>query len=227
MTNRTFRFSRGFICARFKKSVLKPELKWLAIALMLAVMAAANGNVALGQELDSGQLQKEAAAGATQQKQPSGVPAQQGQPAPSPTQPQNAQPQASGPASSPFSLPAGTKLPLGLVRPLKLKPGRDVYLQVTFPVTLGNQMLIPPGTYLQGVVTKVIRKDRRRYAVEFEIASANLIFSNGYTAPIAGRVAVATTNAALQSPQPATGEVSSIPAMAAVGGTTTPSFAGD
>src|ERR1700704_1294531 len=73
MTNRKSQFSRGSICVRLKKSLLKPEQKWLAIALMLAVMVAANGKVALGQELDSGQLQKEAGAAATQQKQPSGV----------------------------------------------------------------------------------------------------------------------------------------------------------
>ena len=55
-------------------------------------------------------------------------------------------------------LPPGTELPLGLLRPLRAKTGRDVYLQITFPVTVGNQMLIPPGAYIQGVVEKVIKK---------------------------------------------------------------------
>ena len=49
-------------------------------------------------------------------------------------------------------LPPGTKLPLGLLRPLRVKTGRDVYLQITFPVTVGSEMVIPPGTYIQGVL---------------------------------------------------------------------------
>ena len=92
-------------------------------------------------------------------------------------------------------LPAGTKLPLGLLRPLRVKPGRDVYLQITFPVTVGNQMLIPPGAYVQGIVERVIKKDRR--SLQFTISSANLIFFNGYTVPISGTVTASTTNAAL------------------------------
>ena len=134
-------------------------------------------------------------------------------------QPQGAQPS--------FMLPPGTKLPLGLLRPLKLKPGRDIYLQITFPVTVGNQMVIPPGTYIQGVVGKIIRKDRRRYRLEFEVHSANMIFLNGYTVPIAGTVNIATTNAALQAPPPGINNRQPAAAMAAVGGATTPSLPAD
>jgi hypothetical protein len=90
---------------------------------------------------------------------------------------------------------SGTKLPLGLLRPLTVKPGRDVYLQVTFPVSVNGQMLIPPGTYVQGMIDKLIRRDRRRDVLQFSIHSANLIFLNGYTVPISGTVTVGTTNA--------------------------------
>src|SRR5690348_18410145 len=41
-------------------------------------------------------------------------------------------------APSTLVIPAGTKLPLGLVRPIsvtKAKPGDSVYLQITFPIT--------------------------------------------------------------------------------------------
>ena len=119
-----------------------------------------------------------------------------------------------------FMLPPGTKLPLGLLRPLRVKAGRDVYLQITFPVTVGSQMLIPPGAYVQGIVAKVIKKDRR--SLQFAISSANLIFSNGYTVPIGGTVTVGTTNAALLPPQlgPAGGQP--VPAMAAVGSVAPP-----
>ncbi len=72
------------------------------------------------------------------------------------TGPAQSQPQAPS-AKTEFTLPAGTRLPLGLLRPLSVKsakPGTDVYMQVTFPVAAGSQMVIPPGTYLQGVLTK-------------------------------------------------------------------------
>jgi hypothetical protein len=154
-------------------------------------------------------MSSQAATASVQTSVPQAIP-------PQPSGPQTGQPQ-SQPANSVFMLPPGTKLPLGLLRPLRVKPGQDVYLQITFPVTVGNQMLIPPGAYLQGVIEKIIRKDRR--ALQFAISSANLIFSNGYTVSIGGTVTVSTTNAALAPPQSGS---ASVPAMAAVGSVTPP-----
>jgi hypothetical protein len=139
------------------------------------------------------------------------------------TAPPQIQQQAPTSASSAFTLPAGTKLPLGLLRPLSVKntgPGTDVYMQVTFPVTAGSQMLIPPGSYVQGVIGKIIRRDRSKASLEFELKSANLIFSNGYTVAITGAVSIAPTTAQLYQPQTARGQP--VPAMAAVGGPTPP-----
>jgi hypothetical protein len=138
--------------------------------------------------------------------------------------PQANQPQANQPWQPTFMLPPGTKLPLGLLRPLRVKPGRDVYLQVTFPVTVGSEMIIPPGTYIQGVVEKIISKDRRHNRLEFEIRSASMIFLNGYTVPITGTVRVATANAALLSPGPGISYGQPVPAMAAVGGVAPPAL---
>lgn len=205
-------------------------------AAMFLILLLVTGNITLAQELDSATLQKEAeeaAAAKAKQSQQAQQPASQAQPPqaanPQDQQPasqhQNMQPQAQVPQGGQpsFMLPPGTKLPLGLLRPLKLKPGRDIYLQITFPVTVGNQMVIPPGTYIQGVVGRIIRKDHRRYRLEFEVHSANMIFLNGYTVPIAGTVNIATTNAALQAPPRDSNGLPSA-AMAAVGGTTTPTL---
>lgn len=241
--------------ARLQTTRRGRTLRRLTIALMLAVgfalwvtlIVTLLGNVALGQELDSSALQKEAAVaaqnspdaktrqkaptaqGITQQNQapqvpsqPQAAPAQTQPPVPQPqmSQPQVTLPQMPQPANPAFMLPPGTKLPLGLLRPLRVKPGRDVYLQITFPVTVGSEMLIPPGTYIQGVLDRIIRRDRRRGILEFSIRSASLIFLNGYTVAISGTVTVGTTNAALLAPQPGNGNSSgqAIPAMAAVGG---------
>ena len=206
-----------------------------AVMLLLALLAV--GNVGLVQELDSSVMQKEAekeaAKAAKQTQQP---PASQNQPpqaaspqdhpqtTPGQGQQQIAPSQANQPGQSSFMLPPGTKLPLGLLRSLRVKPGRDVYLQITFPVTVGSEMIIPPGTYIQGVVEKIIRKDRRHDALEFTTRSASMIFLNGYTVPITGTVRVATANAALLSPGPGNNHGQPSPAMAAVGGVAPPAL---
>jgi hypothetical protein len=206
---------------------------FLIVLLML-------GNIALAQELDSSVLQKEAeeeaAAKAKQLQQPPASQAPLPQAANSQGQPQASQPPIlepqpqmpqgypAQPGQPTFMLPPGTKLPLGLLRPLKLKAGRDIYLQITFPVTVGNQMVIPPGTYIQGVVERIIRKDRRHERLEFAVRSTNMIFLNGYTVPITGTVNIATTNAALQAPPPRNSDGQPAAAMAAVGGVAPPAL---
>lgn len=207
--------------ASLKKATFENVRKALAITTLLLMVV--NGGWA--QEIDSSVLQAEAAAHKTQDSAPAtsqqNAPAQTSAPQPSPSQPspsQSGQSQAQT-TNSTYVLPAGTKLPLGLLRPLRVKAGRDVYLQITFPVTVGTQMLIPPGAYVQGIVQQIVKKDRR--SLQFAIVSANLIFSNGYTVPISGAVTVGTTSAAL-APQPGSAGGQSIPAMAAVGSVTPP-----
>ena len=178
-----------------KQTMFESARKCLAISLLLATI-----------------MSSQAATASVQTSVPQAIP-------PQPSVSQTGQPQ-SQPANSVFMLPPGTKLPLGLLRPLRVKPGQDVYLQITFPVTVGNQMLVPPGAYLQGVIEKIIRKDRR--SLQFAISSSNLIFFNGYTVPITGTVTVATTSAALIAPQPGHAGDQSVPAMAAVGSVVPP-----
>jgi hypothetical protein len=139
-----------------------------------------------------------------------------------PSQQDNPQDQQQPPNAG-FTLPAGTKLPLGLVRPLSVKsakPGTSVYLQVTFPVSVGNQMLVPPGTYVEGTIDKVLHRDRGRATLEFTMSSASLIFSNGYTVSIQGTVTVSPTMAEISLPPTPTGDA--VPAMAAFGSQAAP-----
>lgn len=101
-------------------------------------------------------------------------------------------------------LPPGTTLPLGLLRPLSLRSssvkGKGIYLQVTFPVTDGSRMVIPPGAYLQGIIEKVTRNIGGNPDLEFELSHASLIFPSGYTVPIAGSVNLVHRSARLQPP---------------------------
>jgi hypothetical protein len=170
---------------------------FLAVGLCFTLL----GNVTLAQEIDSSTLQKENAAQSTasQNQQPQPAPAQN---RPQPNRPSASQQPASQPPSaqtgSVFIVPAGTKLPLGLLRPISVKssdPVADVYLQITFPVTVGSQMLIPPGAYIQGVIQKTIPRPRGSAGPGFEMRFANLIFATGYTVPISGTLSVLRTTA--------------------------------
>jgi hypothetical protein len=131
--------------------------------------------------------------------------------------PQNEQqPPASAPKT--ITVPAGTRISLVVARPMRIKHAREgdsVYLQTAFPVIAGNKMVIPPGTYVQGVIQKVNHRDTTYRVIEFEMGSANVIFSNGYTVPIYGTQYVQPTVAQLSLPGKKGGK--SVPVMAATG----------
>src|SRR5215472_6433091 len=101
------------------------------------------------------------------------------------TQQSQVSPSAQGRPADIVVLPPGTSLPLGLVRPLTLKTssakGAGVYLQVTFPVAIAGRMVVPPGAYVQGTIENLTINRGSDPDLEFELRSANLIFSTGYT----------------------------------------------
>lgn len=56
-------------------------------------------------------------------------------------------------ATAAIDVPAGTKVQLNLVNPimsLSTKPGDTVRAVVAFPVTVGNHVAIPAGTFVEG-----------------------------------------------------------------------------
>jgi hypothetical protein len=90
------------------------------------------------------------------------------------------------PQSSAITLPAGTRILLVLthdIRSKSLRRGDDIYAQITSPVISGNQMVIPPGTFVQGTVDKL---QQRRGRAELHLQSMSITFPDGYVAPIAG-----------------------------------------
>jgi hypothetical protein len=94
--------------------------------------------------------------------------------------PQTQQPEAGTVGKTMLTVPSGTRILMALVRPVSTKstkPGDLVYLQTTFPVTAGDKLLIPAGTFLQGTLARFERHGNR---VELQMQSAALIFSNGY-----------------------------------------------
>jgi Bacterial conjugation TrbI-like protein len=89
------------------------------------------------------------------------------------------------------TVPAGTKIPLVLKHAISTKsvrPGDPVYLQTNFPVAQDNRILIPSGTYVQGVVDSVKRAGRVSGRAELLMHFTTMIFPNGYTVTLPGSV---------------------------------------
>jgi hypothetical protein len=89
------------------------------------------------------------------------------------------------PPAGPMAIvPAGTKMPIQLRQPVSTKnavPGDPIYAQTAFPVVAGGVMLIPAGTWVQGVVDRVKRAGRIKGTAELEFHLTTLIYANGYT----------------------------------------------
>jgi hypothetical protein len=68
------------------------------------------------------------------------------------------------------------------------KPGDGVYLASTFPVVVGNRVMIPAGVYVQGVVDRVIRAGRGKGKSQLDMHFTSIIFPNGTVVEIPGLV---------------------------------------
>jgi hypothetical protein len=91
--------------------------------------------------------------------------------------------------SSPSSivLPAGTQLPLVVIRPVwaaSAKPGDPLYAQTTFPVTVANTIAVPSGSYVQGQIDAIARPTRKSNRASLTIHLTQIILASGYTVPL-------------------------------------------
>jgi hypothetical protein len=92
------------------------------------------------------------------------------------------------PQSATVTLPAGTRIALVLTHDIQsrsVRRGDDIYAQITSPVNSGNQVVIPPGTFVQG---RVDRLQQKRGRAELHLQSMSITFPDGYVAPISGPV---------------------------------------
>lgn len=106
--------------------------------------------------------------------------------------PQPAADTQSAPAAKTFTVPAGTKVLLELrsaINTKSAKPGDGVYLASTFPVVVGNRVLIPAGVYVQGMVDSVVRPGRGfGKSAQLNMHFTSMIFPNGSVVEIPGMV---------------------------------------
>jgi hypothetical protein len=81
-------------------------------------------------------------------------------------------------------VPAGTRIGVVLqngISTRSAKPGDSVYLQTSFPITVGNRVVIPVGSYLRGELIESKRPGRVKGRGEFRMRLDTLIFPTGYT----------------------------------------------
>lgn len=90
-----------------------------------------------------------------------------------------------------YTVPAGTKVLLQLrsgINTKSAKPGDGVYLASTFPVVLGNRVMISAGVYVQGTVDHVVRAGHVKGKSELDMHFTSIIFPNGTVVEIPGIV---------------------------------------
>ena len=90
-----------------------------------------------------------------------------------------------------YTVPAGTKVLLQLRSALNsksAKAGDGVYLASTFPVVVGNRVMIPAGVYVQGTVDRVERAGHVKGRAQVDMHFTSIIFPNGSVVEIPGLV---------------------------------------
>jgi hypothetical protein len=95
------------------------------------------------------------------------------------------------PQKKTYTVPAGTKVLLQLrsaINTKSAKPGDSVYLASTFPVVVGNRVMIPAGVYVQGVVDRVARAGRVKGRAQLDMHFTSIIFPNGSVVEVPGMV---------------------------------------
>jgi hypothetical protein len=92
--------------------------------------------------------------------------------------------------SASITVPAGTAMPLVLaisVQSRMIHRGDGIHAQIAVPITVGSQVAIPAGSFLQGKVDKLRRRGTR---AEIQLQSASIIFPDGYIATLPGSLTI-------------------------------------
>jgi len=83
-----------------------------------------------------------------------------------------------------FQVETSTRIPLSMINSVSTKnamPGDQVYLETVFPILVGGRIVIPPGSYVLGTITKVQRPGKVKGRGEFYLRFDSLTLPNGVT----------------------------------------------
>ena len=99
--------------------------------------------------------------------------------------------QEAAPAPKAFLVEPGTKIPLSMINSVSSRnsaPGDRVYLETVFPILVNGKIVIPPGSYVAGTITKVQRPGKVRGRGEFYLRFDSLTLPNGVTRDFRARL---------------------------------------
>jgi hypothetical protein len=88
------------------------------------------------------------------------------------------------------TIPAGTRFALVLTNPVaskSMRRGDEIYTQTIAPVLVGDQVVIPPGAFVQGKLDKLTRNGTR---AQMRLQSASVVFPDGFVASAAGAIVI-------------------------------------
>src|SRR5580704_1075201 len=95
------------------------------------------------------------------------------------------------PAPKNFQVETNTHIPLSMINSVSTKhaaPGDRVYLETVFPILVDGRIVIPPGSYVSGTITKVQRPGKIKGRGEFYLRFDTLTLPNGVTRDFHARV---------------------------------------
>ncbi len=98
---------------------------------------------------------------------------------------------ASSPSGEAYTLSAGTRIAVVLKHAISTKSAREndpVYAETSFPVVMNGHIVIPAGTYVQGVIQRTKRPGRVKGRGELVVHFNTLIFPSGYTLMLPGEI---------------------------------------
>ena len=90
-----------------------------------------------------------------------------------------------------YVVPTRTRIPLVLVNSVSTKTsevGDRVYLQTSFPISSGNRIVIPEGSYVTGTITQLKRPGRIKGRGEMYVRFDTLMLRNGVSRDFRGTV---------------------------------------
>jgi hypothetical protein len=97
-----------------------------------------------------------------------------------------------------LTIPAGTRVPLILTSPMRaraMRKGDSVRAVTAFPVTAGQEVAIPAGTYVEGLIDKIIKRGPTG-TTGLQMHFTRIVFPNGYNVALENATAVAKAGSA-------------------------------
>jgi len=90
-------------------------------------------------------------------------------------------------ANTKIVVPADTTIPLVLKNTISSRTanvGQAIYCETVYPITIGNRIVIPSGSYVKGSVTQVVRPGHVKGKAQLGLRFDSITLANGTTRPL-------------------------------------------